>query len=60
MSRQALGHIQAPNQGITWDLSPGVRLLRHEVDYSLPSGAEVKNGGAIPPVPLRLHVVVLN
>jgi hypothetical protein len=31
-----------------------------EADHSPPSNAEVKNGGAVPPVPIRLHGVVLN
>jgi hypothetical protein len=32
---------------------PGIKRPRREADYSLPS-AEVKNGGAIPPLTYRL------
>jgi hypothetical protein len=38
----------------------GVKRPGRETDHSPPSSAEVKNGGAIPPLPLRLHGVVLN
>jgi hypothetical protein len=31
-----------------------------EADHPLPSSAEVKNGGAIPPFLIRLHGAVLN
>jgi hypothetical protein len=37
-----------------------VKRQGREADHSPPSSAEVKNGGAIPPLPLRLHGVVLN
>jgi hypothetical protein len=33
---------------------------RHEADSSSPFSAEVKNAGAMPPLPIRLHAVVLN
>jgi hypothetical protein len=45
-SRPALGPIQPP---IGW--VPRVKRLGCEVDYSPPSSAEVKNCGAIPPLP---------
>jgi hypothetical protein len=32
-------------------LPPGVKRQGHEADHSSPSSAEVKNGGAIPPLP---------
>jgi hypothetical protein len=32
-------------------LSPGVKLPGREADHSFPSSGEVKNGGAIPPLP---------
>jgi hypothetical protein len=36
-------------------------IVRREADRSPPSSAEVKDGGAIPPLPhTRLHGVVLN
>jgi hypothetical protein len=31
-----------------------------EADHSLSSSAEVKNDGAIPPLPIRLHGAVMN
>jgi hypothetical protein len=36
----------------TWGLYPGVELPGREADHSPASSAEVKNGGAIPPLPL--------
>jgi hypothetical protein len=44
----------------TWALSPGVKWPRNETDHSPPSSAEVKNDGAIPPIPIHLHGMVLN
>jgi hypothetical protein len=44
-SRPALGLIQPPIQVI-----PGAMWPRREADHSPPSSAEVKNGGAIPPL----------
>jgi hypothetical protein len=38
-----------------WDSFPGGKS-----DHSPPSSAEVKNGGAIPTFPLRLHGIMLN
>jgi hypothetical protein len=35
-------------------LSRGVKLLGREADYSPPSSAEIKNGGAMPPLLLTL------
>jgi hypothetical protein len=40
--------------------SPGVKRPGREIDHSFPSSAEVINGGAIPPLPVRLHGIVLN
>jgi hypothetical protein len=37
-----------------------VKRLWREADHSLPYFAEVKNGGAIPPLPIRPHGLVLN
>jgi hypothetical protein len=34
----------------TADSSPGVKRPGREADYSLPSTAEIKNGGAVPPL----------
>jgi hypothetical protein len=35
----------------TGDLSPGVKWPENEAEHSAPFNAEVKNGGAIPPLP---------
>jgi hypothetical protein len=37
----------------TGDDFPVVKRLEHEVDHSTPSSAEVKNGGAISPLPQK-------
>jgi hypothetical protein len=39
---------------------PGVKRLRRESDHSPPSSVEVKNGGAIPPLPIYPNGTVLN
>lgn len=44
----------------TGAVSPEVKWKGSEPNHSLLSRSEVKIGGAIPPLPLRLHVVVLN
>jgi hypothetical protein len=41
-------------------LSSGVRVLGNDADYSPPFSVEVKNVGVIPPLPLRLHNMVLS
>jgi hypothetical protein len=38
----------------------GGSFLMPEGDHSPPSNAKVKNGGAIPPLPIHLNGVVLN
>jgi hypothetical protein len=50
-SRPALGLTHSPIQCVPGALSPGVKQPRREADHSPPSSAEVKNGGAIPPLP---------
>jgi hypothetical protein len=50
-SRAALRPTQTPFQRVQGVLSPEVKLLRREVHYSPPYSAEVKNGGAITPLP---------
>jgi hypothetical protein len=40
--------------------SPGVKRPECEADHSPTSGTEVKYGGAIPPLSVRLHGVALN
>jgi hypothetical protein len=45
---------RAPQPSVKWvplALSPGPKRQGREADQSPPSGAEVKNGGAIPPLP---------
>jgi hypothetical protein len=59
-SRSALGPTQSPIQRITGPVSPGETHPEREADHSPPSSAEIKNGGAIPPLPIRLHGLVLN
>jgi hypothetical protein len=44
----------------TGSFSPELKRLGREADHSPPSGAKIKNGGAIPPLPIILHGVVLN
>jgi hypothetical protein len=46
-----LGPTQPPIQWVLGALSPGVKQLGHEAGCSPPSGAEVKNGGAVPQHP---------
>jgi hypothetical protein len=43
---------QSPIQWVMEDHSFQVKQQRHEADHSPPSCANVKNGGAIPPLPL--------
>jgi hypothetical protein len=48
---------------IEWGLgavSLKVKWQKREADHSPPSRTEVKNGGAIPPLPICLHGVMLN
>jgi hypothetical protein len=59
-SRQTLGPIQSPIRWVPWALSWGVKQPGHEADHSSPSSAEVKNDGAIPPLPICLHGIVMN
>jgi hypothetical protein len=50
-SRPALRPTQPPIQWVPGDLSSEVKLMGHEADRSPSASAEVKNGGAIPPLP---------
>jgi hypothetical protein len=45
---------------VTGHCFTGVKWLGHEADHSFLSSAEVDNGGAIPPLPIHHHGVVLN
>jgi hypothetical protein len=44
----------------TGALSIGVKRPGYDADHSPPTSAEVKNSGAIPLPPIRLHGVVIN
>jgi hypothetical protein len=50
-SRPALGPTHPPIQWVPRVLSSGIKLPGRETDHSPPSSADVKNGGAIPPLP---------
>jgi hypothetical protein len=50
-SRPVLGPTQPPIQGVPETISLEVKLPGSEFDHSSPSNTEVKNGGAIPPLP---------
>jgi hypothetical protein len=56
--RPALGPTQPPIRCLPEAFSAGVKRPGREDDHSPPSSAEVKNGGAIPPLPIRLHGMV--
>jgi hypothetical protein len=49
-------HIQC----IPGTLSPRTTRQRRKADHSHQCSADVKNGGAIPPLPIRLHSLVRN
>jgi hypothetical protein len=43
--------IQAPMQWVSGTVSPGVKRPERKVDHSSLSSTDVKNGGAVPPLP---------
>lgn len=51
---------QSPMQWVRGTAPSGIKRQGREADRSYPPGAEVKNGEAIPPLPVRLHSVELN
>jgi hypothetical protein len=53
VSRPTLGPTQPPIQWVPRGPSQGVKWLRREDDHLPPSSAEVKNCGAIPPLPIH-------
>jgi hypothetical protein len=59
-SRTVLRPTQPPIQFVPGDLSLRVKQPTCEADHSCPSSAEIKNVGAIPPLPRCLHGMVLN
>jgi hypothetical protein len=50
-SKTFSGTPQCPDQRVYYGVKPQGR----EADYSPPSSAEIKNDGAIPPLPIRLY-----
>jgi hypothetical protein len=52
--------IQPPIQWILRAISPGLKRPGCETYDIPPSIAKVKNGAAIPPLPIYLHFIVLN
>jgi hypothetical protein len=51
VSRLALGPTQPPIEWVVEAVYPRVKRPGHEADHSPPSSAEVRNDGAIPPLP---------
>jgi hypothetical protein len=51
-------HLASYPLGTGVDLSGG-KAPRREADHPLPSSAEFKNGGAIPPFPICLHGIII-
>jgi hypothetical protein len=58
-SRLALGLTQPPIEWVPGVIFLGIKRVGREGDHS-PSSAEIKNGGAIPSLPIRLYGTVLN
>jgi hypothetical protein len=54
-SRLHLGPTKSPVQWVPGDVSLGVKRQGHEAERSPPCSAEVKNSGAIPPLPIHHH-----
>jgi hypothetical protein len=52
-SRQVLGSTQPPTQWVPGLFPWGIKRPGSEADYSPPTIDEVKNGGAVPPLPHR-------
>jgi hypothetical protein len=59
-SRPALGPAQPPIQWVLRALYPGLKRPGREADHSPPCSAKVRNTGAIPPLSICLHGVMLN
>jgi hypothetical protein len=55
-SRPALGFIQPPIKVVPGALSPGLERSGLKVDHSPSASAEVKNVGALPPLPICLII----
>jgi hypothetical protein len=59
-SKPALEPTQPYDQWVPETISPGVKRPGREADHSPPSSAKVKNAGAIPPLLIYLHGIVLD
>jgi hypothetical protein len=59
-NRLALGPIQPPVQWVPRTVFTGMRWTGHKADHMTISGTQVKNGGAIPPLPISPHGKLLN
>jgi hypothetical protein len=59
-SSHVLGPSQSPIQWIPWALSPGVKLSWRETVHRLEASAEIKNRGAIPPLPHFMAICLIN
>jgi hypothetical protein len=57
-SERNLGPTQLPIKWVLGVLSPGLNDRGMKFNDLSPSSADVKNNGAIPPIPVRLHAVV--
>jgi hypothetical protein len=57
--RPSLGPTHTPIQEVSGAISPEVKRQERVADHSPPSSAEVKKSGAIPPLPIYLHGIVL-
>jgi hypothetical protein len=60
ITKAALGRTLPPVQRVLRAISPGVKRQKRRSNHSAPSGSEVQNDGAIPPLHIRPHDVVLN
>jgi hypothetical protein len=58
--RLGLKPTQPPVQWVPGAVSLRVKRQMRQADHSPPASVEVKNGGAIPPLPIRHNGVVLN
>jgi hypothetical protein len=55
-----MGSTELPIQRVIEALASWVKRQGREADQTSPSSAGVKKGGAIPPLPICLRVIVLN
>jgi hypothetical protein len=60
VSRSAQKSIQPPIQLAPASLSLGIKQTRNQAVHSPLTSAEIKDGEAIPPLPISLHGVAFN